>query len=205
MRAVLCLGMLCVLLPGSACSSGSGNLTEDPTTPDVETQELSGPETTNPKPPDSPHITYIYLSAGAAGECWRYETADCRIYRLRSNLTTGQVDEVVTVVDTPPAIHPTVNPSETRIAYDTSISNAMGLMTTARRARTELLPLHEERVRLARVVYEVGQSDVTVLRLAELDLLKAQLKVVRLEHRTAQAIIALDRATGGSAVEKLND
>jgi hypothetical protein len=46
---------------------------------------------------------------------------------------------------------------------------------------------------------------VTVLRLAELDLLKAQLKVVRLEHRTAQAIIALDRATGGSAVEKLND
>jgi outer membrane protein TolC len=78
-------------------------------------------------------------------------------------------------------------------------------MTTARRARTELLPLHEERVRLARVVYEVGQSDVTVLRLAELDLLKAQLKVVRLEHRTAQAIIALDRATGGSAVEKLND
>ncbi len=79
------------------------------------------------------------------------------------------------------------------------------LMTTAGSARTELLPLHEERVRLARVVYEVGHSDVTVLRLAELDLLKAQLKVVRLEHRTAQAIIALDRATGGSTVEKLND
>ncbi|MFM1556017.1 MAG: TolC family protein [Limisphaerales bacterium] len=72
------------------------------------------------------------------------------------------------------------------------------LMTTARRARTELLPLHEERVRLARVVYEAGQSDVTVLRLAELDLLKTQLKVVRLEHRTTRAIIALDRATGGS-------
>ena len=78
-------------------------------------------------------FAYIYLSAGTAGECWRYETSDCRIYRLRSNLTTGQVDEVVTVVDTPPAIHPAVNPSETRIAYDTSISNAMGLMTTARR------------------------------------------------------------------------
>jgi hypothetical protein len=78
-------------------------------------------------------IVTIYLSAGAAGECWRYELADCRIYRLRANLTTGEVDEVVTVVDTPPAVHPTVNPSETRIAYDTSISNGMGLMTTARR------------------------------------------------------------------------
>jgi len=53
-------------------------------------------------------------------------------------------------------------------------------------------------VRLARVVYEAGQADVTALRLAELDLLKTRLKVVRLEHRTARAIIALDRATGGS-------
>lgn len=83
---------------------------------------------------------------------------------------------------------------EIRQAHDAVAS----LMITARRARTELLPLHKERVRLARVVYEAGQSDVTVLRLAELDLLKAQLKVVRLEHRTARAIIALDRATGGS-------
>ena len=77
-------------------------------------------------------FAYIYMSAGTAGECWRYDIADCRIYRLRSNLTTGQVDEVVTVVDTPPAIHPAVNPSETRIAYDTSNSNGSGLMTTAR-------------------------------------------------------------------------
>ena len=74
----------------------------------------------------------------------------------------------------------------------------VSLMTTAHRVRTELVPLHEERVRLARVVYETGQSDVTVLRLAELDLLKTQLKVVRLEYRTTRAIIALDRATGGS-------
>jgi outer membrane protein TolC len=79
----------------------------------------------------------------------------------------------------------------------TAHATVAALMTTARRARTELLPLHEERVRLARVVYEAGQSDVTVLRFAELDLLKAKLKVVQLEHRTAQAIIALDRAMGG--------
>ena len=78
-------------------------------------------------------VVYIYLSAGTAGECWRYDISDCRIYRLRTNLTTGQVDEAVTVVDTPPAVHPTVNPSETRIAYDTSSSDETGLMTTARR------------------------------------------------------------------------
>jgi len=72
------------------------------------------------------------------------------------------------------------------------------LMTTTHRVRMELVPLHEERVRLARVVYETGQSDVTVLRLAELDLLKTRLKIVRLEHRTTRAIITLDRATGGS-------
>ena len=83
---------------------------------------------------------------------------------------------------------------EIRQAY-TAVSS---LMTTAHRVRTELMPLHEERVRLTRVVYEAGQSDVTALRLAELDLLKTQLKSVRLEHRTTRAIIALDRATGGS-------
>jgi len=79
----------------------------------------------------------------------------------------------------------------------TAHATVAALMATARRARTELLPLHEERVRLSRVVYEAGQSDVTPLRFAELDLLKAQLKVTRLEQRTAQAIIALDRAMGG--------
>ena len=79
------------------------------------------------------------------------------------------------------------------------------LMTTTRQARTQLVPLHEERVRLARVIFDAGQEDVTKLHLAELDLLGAQLKLVRLEHRTALAIIALDRATGGSTEDKPND
>ena len=79
------------------------------------------------------------------------------------------------------------------------------LMTTTRQARTQLVPLHEERVRLARVIFDAGQEDVTKLHLAELDLLGAQLKLVRLEHRTALAIIALDRATGGNKEEKPND
>ncbi len=82
---------------------------------------------------------------------------------------------------------------------------AAQLMTTASRARTELVPLHEERVRLARVVFDAGQEDVTNLRLAELDLLEAQLKLLRLDHRTTLAIIALYRATGGNKKEKPND
>ena len=72
------------------------------------------------------------------------------------------------------------------------------LMTTTRLARTNLIPLHQERVRLAKAVFDAGQEDVTRLRLAELDLLEAQLKLARLEHRTARAIINFDRATGGS-------
>jgi outer membrane protein TolC len=79
------------------------------------------------------------------------------------------------------------------------------LMTTASRARTELVPLHKERVRLVRIIFDAGQEDVTNLRLAELDLLKAQLKLLRLDHRTTLAIIALYRATGGNKEDKPND
>ena len=82
---------------------------------------------------------------------------------------------------------------------------AAQLMTTANRARTNLVPLHEERVRLARVVFDAGHEDVTNLRLAELDLLEAQLKLLRLDHRTTLAIIDLHRATGGNKEEKPND
>ena len=82
---------------------------------------------------------------------------------------------------------------------------AAQLMTTVSRARTELVPLHEKRVSLARVVFDAGQEDVTNLRLAELDLLEAQLKLLRLDHRTTLAIIALHRATGGNKEEKPND
>ena len=72
------------------------------------------------------------------------------------------------------------------------------LMTTTGQARINLIPLHQERVRLAKAVFDAGQEDVTRLRLAELDLLEAQLKLAHLEHRTTRAIIDFDRATGGS-------
>jgi len=74
-----------------------------------------------------------------------------------------------------------------------------------RQAREKLIPLQTERVRLARAVYEAGQSDITPLRLAELDLVEAQLKLLHLNHRTTLSIIALDRATGGNMEDKPND
>ena len=74
-----------------------------------------------------------------------------------------------------------------------------------RQARDNLIPLQIERVRLARAVYEAGQSDITPLRLAELDLLEAQLKLLHLNHRTTLSIIALDHATGGNMKDKPND
>ena len=91
--------------------------------------------------------------------------------------------------------------AEIREAHD-AVSE---LMTTVRQARTQLLPLHEQRVALARKVFEAGQEDVTRLRLAELDHLEAQLKHVRLQHQTARAILRLDRATGGSTLEIENE
>ena len=79
------------------------------------------------------------------------------------------------------------------------------LMTTTRHARTHMLPLHEQRVTLARKLFEAGQESATPLKLAELDLLQAQLQLVRLESQTALAILQLDRATGGSTLEIENE
>ena len=78
-------------------------------------------------------------------------------------------------------------------------------MTTTSHVRTRLLPLHEQRVTLARKVFEAGQEDVTRLRLAELDHLEAQLKHIQLQHQTTSAILRLDRATGGSTLEIENE
>jgi outer membrane protein TolC len=67
-----------------------------------------------------------------------------------------------------------------------------------RQAREELVPLQTERVRLARAVYEAGQSDLTPMRLAELDLLEARRKLLQLELRTALASTQLERSMGGA-------
>ncbi len=71
------------------------------------------------------------------------------------------------------------------------------LATAAVQAREQLTPLQQQRVGLARAVYESGQSEITPLLLAELDLQKAQLRRVQLELRAAVAAIELRRVSGG--------
>ena len=71
----------------------------------------------------------------------------------------------------------------------------LGLITN--QTREELVPLQTERVRLARAVYEAGQSDITPMRLAELDLLEANQKLLELELRNALASTQLERAMAG--------
>ena len=64
------------------------------------------------------------------------------------------------------------------------------------------LGLSEE---VLKAVFDAGQEDITRLRLAELDLLEAQLKLAHLEYRTTRAIIDFDRATGGSTEGSSDD
>jgi outer membrane protein TolC len=52
------------------------------------------------------------------------------------------------------------------------------LAAAAAQAREQLTPLQQQRVDLARAVYESGQSGITPLLLAELDLQKAQLRTI---------------------------
>ena len=74
------------------------------------------------------------------------------------------------------------------------------LAAAAAQAREQLTPLQQQRVDLARAVYESGQSGITPLLLAELDLQKARLRSVQLELRAAVAAIELRRASGGDVV-----
>ncbi|HIM67899.1 MAG TPA: TolC family protein, partial [Verrucomicrobia bacterium] len=74
------------------------------------------------------------------------------------------------------------------------------LAVAAALAREQLTPLQQQRVDLARAVYESGQSGITPLLLAELDLQKARLRSVQLELRAAVAAIELRRASGGDVV-----
>ena len=74
------------------------------------------------------------------------------------------------------------------------------LAAAAAQAREQVTPLQQQRVDLARAVYESGQSGITPLLLAELDLQKARLRSVQLELRAAVAAIELRRASGGDVV-----
>ncbi len=81
-------------------------------------------------------------------------------------------------------------------------SSQARLGVIVKQARDELVPLQAERVRLARAIYEAGQSDITPMRLAELDLLESRRKLLQLELRTALASTQLKRAIGGAKTEQ---
>lgn len=71
-----------------------------------------------------------------------------------------------------------------------------------KRVREQLIPLQEQRRTLAEASFRAGQSDVTVLLLAEQDLQAALGRAVQLERETTSARIRLDRAVGGSGIAK---
>ncbi|MBS0195978.1 MAG: TolC family protein [Planctomycetes bacterium] len=85
---------------------------------------------------------------------------------------------------------------EVRIAYETLAASGANLA----RIRGELIPLQQQRRRLAEDAYRAGQSDITGLILAEQDLRLAQARSIEVEHQTAKALFRLERAVGGPGV-----
>lgn len=70
------------------------------------------------------------------------------------------------------------------------------------RVRDELLPLQRQRREEVESIFLGGQTDVTVLLLAERDLQATQARLVQLEQRAAQSLAELERAVGGPATAR---
>jgi len=85
---------------------------------------------------------------------------------------------------------------EVRVAYQSLVASAANLG----RIQGELIPLQQQRRRLAEDAYRAGQTDVTPLFLAEQDLRIAQLQAVEVEAQAARALVRLQRAVGGPGV-----
>ncbi len=85
---------------------------------------------------------------------------------------------------------------EVRLAYVAVTAGASNLA----RIRDSLIPLQEQRRTLAEAAYRAGQSDVTVLYLAEQDLRLTQAKAIEAERRAATSLVRLQRAVGGPGV-----
>ncbi|MGH7130520.1 MAG: TolC family protein [Phycisphaerales bacterium] len=85
---------------------------------------------------------------------------------------------------------------DVRVAYQTMAASNANLV----RIRGELIPLQQQRRTLAEDAYRAGQSDVTVLFLAEQDLRLTQTRAIEVEHQAATSLIRLQRAVGGPGV-----
>jgi cobalt-zinc-cadmium efflux system outer membrane protein len=68
------------------------------------------------------------------------------------------------------------------------------------KVRAELIPLAEQRLEQAQVLYQAGETDSTELFLAEQDLHEAHTRQIELEQKGTLSLIALERAVGGPGV-----
>ncbi|MEX0774918.1 MAG: TolC family protein [Phycisphaeraceae bacterium] len=71
------------------------------------------------------------------------------------------------------------------------------LFEAYRTARDRLIPLLQQRLGEAESAFRAGQSDVTPLILAEQDLQAGRTRLIDLERRAAESLVALYRAVGG--------
>ena len=85
---------------------------------------------------------------------------------------------------------------EVRVAFQTLAASSANLA----RIQNELIPLQEQRRKLAEDAYRAGQTDVTGLYLAEHDLRVAQAQSIEVERQAANALVRLQRAVGGVGV-----
>lgn len=88
---------------------------------------------------------------------------------------------------------------ETRTAYAALVATTDNLS----RIQYRLIPLSQQRLEQAEAQFKAGQIDVTGLLLAEQDLRAAQVRVIELQRRNAEAFIRLQRAVGGTGQPSL--
>jgi cobalt-zinc-cadmium efflux system outer membrane protein len=82
---------------------------------------------------------------------------------------------------------------EVRRAYAAFQSSS----AAAARAQSELIPIQMQRREQAEAAYKAGETDVTVLLLAEQDLQDSQAKLIELQGRASAGEYRLQRAVGG--------
>lgn len=85
---------------------------------------------------------------------------------------------------------------EVRVAFQTLEASKSNLA----RIHDQLVPVQQQRRRLAEDAYHAGVSDVTALFLAEQDLRIAEAREISIQKQTASALLRLQRAVGGTAV-----
>lgn len=85
---------------------------------------------------------------------------------------------------------------EVRRAHAAYIATEANLV----KVRAELIPLAEQRLEQAQVLYKAGETDTTELFLAEQDLHEAHTRQIELQQKSTLSLIQLERSVGGPGV-----